>query len=193
MNPRILRPLVVLAVAASLGVGAYFLRPRTAPPVVPKTTPPVAPAPAPAPAPAADPAPAPAPSTSTSSDPLLAHWQTSIRNRDQKGVVSAQSTFLAREGEYREPLMKMAKEDADPRIRAFCIAVLGRMKTPPPEEFFLDRLEDASEHPRRSSLQALQKLGTAAALPKVDRAASSDPVESVRVAAAQAATAVRAR
>ena len=43
-------------------------------------------------------------------------WQTSIRNRDEKGVVRAQSEFLAREAEYREPLMKMATEDADPPV-----------------------------------------------------------------------------
>jgi hypothetical protein len=89
--------------------------------------------------------------------------------------------------------MKMATEDADPRIRAFSVAVLGRMKAPPPESFFLDRLEDASEHPRRSSLHALEKLGSAASLPKIDRLASADPVGSVRGDAAKTAKAVRSR
>lgn len=192
MNPRHLWPLAVLVLGASIAVAAFLLRPSPPAAAVPTTPPPVAPAPTPPPPP--PPAPSVTESASpTSSDPLLRLWQTSIRVRDAKGVTNAQSALLARESEYREPLMKMAKEDADPRIRAFCVAILGRMKAVPPEAFFLDRLDDASEHPRMSTLQALEKLGTAAALPKIDRLASSDAVQGVRTAAAQAAKAVRSR
>ena len=126
-------------------------------------------------------------------DPLLRRWQTSIRQHDAKGVMDAQTAFLAREDEYRGPLGEMAKGDPDPRIRAFCVAVLGRMKSPPAEEFFIGRLADESEHPRTSALSSLLRIGTAACLPAVDRAALSDPSEGVRSAAATAAKAVRSR
>jgi hypothetical protein len=189
MNPRLFLPLAVLLIGAAIAVAAFLLHPSP-PAAAPGVPPPVTPSPAPPPAPAptvtevAPPAP---------TDPALRLWRTAIQFHDEKGVLKAQSVFLAREEEYREPLIKMAKEDAEPRVRAFCVAVLGRMKKPPPEAFFIDRLDDASEHPRRSSLQAIEKLGTAAALPKLDRLASSDPVETVRVDAARAAKAVRSR
>jgi HEAT repeat protein len=189
MNPRLVLPLAVLVIGAAIALAAFLLHP-SAPTIVPKVPPPATPAPAPpaAPAPAPTEAAPPAPS-----DPNLRAWRTAIQFHDEKSVLRAQSAFLAKEEEYREPLAKMAKEDADPRVRAFCVAVLGRMKTPPPEAFFLDRLDDASEHPRRSCLHAIEKLGTAAALPKLDRLATSDPVESVRADAARAAKAVRSR
>jgi HEAT repeat protein len=124
---------------------------------------------------------------------VLRAWQDAIRTRNANGVLNAQSLFLSREGDYRESLMTMAAEDSEPRIRAFSVAVLGRMKSPPPESFFLQRLDDASEYPRTSTLQALEKIGTAACLPKVDGLTSSDPVASVRAAAQQTAKAVRSR
>jgi len=141
-----------------------------------------------APAPAA-----PAPATPPPADPLLRRWQNSIRLHDAKGVMDAQSTFLARQEEYRDPLMKMAREDSDPRIRAFCVAVLGRMQSPPPEGFFIERLGEGSEHPRTSSLNALERIGTAACLPAADRLSTADPDEGVRAAAVRAAKAVRSR
>lgn len=149
-----------------------------------------------APTPPSPPVPPPTPKfpgSPTSSDPVLGRWQTAIRVRDANGVMSAQSAFLEREEEYREKLVAMAKEDADPRIRAFTVAALGRMKAPPPESFFVERLDDASEHPRVSALQALEKIGTGACLSKVDALASSDPAAGVRSAAAQTAKAVRSR
>jgi len=189
MNPRLILPLVVLAVSAALALAAFMLH-RSAPSAVPKVPPPATQVPAPTPTPAPTPVEVEPPAPM---DPNLRAWRTAIQFHDEKSVLRAQSAFFAREEEYREPLMKMAKEDAEARVRAFCVAVLGRMKTPPPEAFFLDRLDDASEHPRRSSLHAIEKLGTAAALQKVDRLAASDPVESVRADAARAAKAVRSR
>jgi len=127
------------------------------------------------------------------SDPILRQWQAAIRQHDAKAVVAAQSVFLAREEEYREPLMKMSKEDREPRIRAFSIAVLGRMKSPPAEAFFVECLGDAHENPRTSAANALETLGGAASLPALDRLVSSDPAEAVKAAAARAAKAVRSR
>jgi hypothetical protein len=124
---------------------------------------------------------------------VLRGWQNAIRSRDAKGVLTAQSAFFEREGQYREKLMAMAKEDPDPRIRAFSVAVLGRMKSPPPESYFLERLDDASEYPRVSALEVLEKVGTGGCLSKVDGLASSDPAEPARAAAAKAAKAVRSR
>ena len=135
----------------------------------------------------------PSPVSTNSADPVMRGWQNAIRTRDAKGVMNAQSAFLDREGEYREKLVEMAKGDSDPRIRAFSVAVLGRMKSPPPESYFVERLDDASEYPRTSALEALEKVGTGACLSKVDGLASSDPVPSVRAAAAKAAKAVRSR
>jgi hypothetical protein len=132
------------------------------------------------------------PPTPVPLDPLR-NWASAIQRRDEKAVLNSQSVFLSREEEYREPLIKMSKEDGDPRVRAFSIAVLGRMKAPPPETFFLERLGDPYEYPRTSALQALQRLGSAACLTKLDGLAASDPAEAVRAAAAQAAKAVRSR
>ncbi len=142
-------------------------------------------------------APAPPPPTPrvpppTPVDPLRG-WASAIQRRDEKGVLAAQSLFLSREGDYREPLSTMAKEDLDPRVRAFSIAVLGRMKSRPAEAFFIERLGDPHEYPRTSSLQALEQFGTKACLDRLDALAAADPAEAARAAAAQAAKAVRSR
>lgn len=126
-------------------------------------------------------------------DPVLRRWRTAVLQRNQKDVLDVQSTFLAREADYRDLLMALAKADADPRVRAFSVAVLGRMKALPPEEYFVERTGDAHEFPRTSALEALEKRGTAACLAAVDRLAAQDPVESVRNTAARAAKAVRSR
>jgi hypothetical protein len=185
MSTRAWWLIAVLAVA----IGALLLFTRQyrveKPPLLP---PPVVPAP-----PADPPQPATFPGTRpTSDDPLLKKWQTSIAQRDQQGVLAAQSAFLEREGEYRERLVTMAKEDPDARIRAFSVAVLGRMKAPPPEQFFIERLSDASPHPQSSALEALKKVGSAACLPEVDRVAASG-ADDVKAVAAQTAKVVRSR
>ena len=123
----------------------------------------------------------------------MREWTSAILRRDERMVVASQSLFLSKEGEYRPPLMTMAAEHGEPRVRAFTVAVLGRMKSPPPEEWFVARLGDAHEYPRTSALQALERLGTAACLEKVDALASSDPAEAVRAAAGRTSKAVRSR
>jgi hypothetical protein len=191
MKARAVWPAVVVIAGAVLIGGVIWWRsPRPQVPPVPPdvkareaTSAPPVPSPS---RPAPEPEPPPA-------DSLLRRWQGSVRRRDEKGVISAQQEFLSKEGEYREPLATMAKTDAEPRVRAFSIAVLGRMKAPPPEEFFVERLGDAHEYPRTSALQALEKSGTARCLAELDRLASADPAEAVRRAAAQAAKVVRSR
>ena len=128
----------------------------------------------------------------TPSDPLR-EWKSAVQRQDKKGVLGAQSLFLSREEEYRDPLMKLARDDGDPRVRSFSVAVLGRMKTPPPESFFLEKLADPQEYPRTSALQALERLGTPACLATVDGLAASDPADAVKAAAARTAKAVRSR
>jgi hypothetical protein len=135
----------------------------------------------------------PPPAPSISLDPLLRQWRAAILQRNQKGLLDAQSALSAREDEFREALMKLSKEDPDPRVRAFAVTLLGRMKSPPTEEYFVDRLQDAQEYARMSALAVLERAGTAACLAAVDRLASSDPVADVKLAAAQAAKLVRAR
>lgn len=182
-------PLILPALLAVIGL-PLFLR-RAPEETTPQPKAPHAPIQIP---PSSAPPPAPVfPGPPTSPDPVLRQFQTAIRTHDAKGVLNAQSVFLEREGEYREKLMAMAKEDSEPRIRAFTVAVLGRMKSPPSESYFLERLDDASEYPRVSALEALEKIGTAGCLTKVDALASSDPAETVRAAAARAAKAVRSR
>lgn len=183
------RFLPLLLGAAVLGLAALYWRsselPAPTPPPVPK-----APSPIPVPEPPARPVP---PPVEVTSDVLLERWKTAVRTRDQKSVVDLQAVFLAHENDYREPLMRASRVDGDPRVRAFCTALLGRMKQPPPELFFMEKAGDAHEYPKRSALEALEKLGTKACLPTVDPLASSDPVEAVRAAAARTAKAVRSR
>jgi len=126
-------------------------------------------------------------------DPLIRRWHAAVKQRNQRQILDAQTGFRSREEEYRPSLVKLAQEDPDPRVRAFTISLLGGFKVPPPERFFIERLEDGQEYPRESALAALDRLGTASCLEAVDRLASSDPVERVRTAAAQTRKAVRAR
>ncbi len=191
MKPKILLPVGLAGLA--LLILPFALRRRDASP--PPAPPPPAAAPAPAPAPPSGstlPAPATAPAAPVRTDPMR-EWQSAIQRKDTNGVLGAQSMFLAREDDYRGPLMKMAREDPEPRNRAFSVAVLGRMRTAPPESFFIEKLQDKQDFPRRSALEALERLGTAACLAAVDGLASSDPDELVRSAAARAAKAVRSR
>jgi hypothetical protein len=73
-----------------------------APPIAPTRPEPVRPPP-PAGA-AADPGPA---------GPLR-EWSSAIQRRDERACSRRSPLFLSREGEYREPLLKMAKEDSTP-------------------------------------------------------------------------------
>jgi hypothetical protein len=188
---------VLLFGVAGLGLlsVALLLRkpePVQAPPPAPSRTdsaapvPPAVPIPVPTPLPRARP-------REESGDPLIQRWRAAIRLHNSKDVLDVQSEFLRKEAEVRLTLLALAKEDPEPRVRAFTVAVLGRLKSPPPEDYFLERAGDPHEYPRTSALQALEKIGTAACLPTVDRLASGDPAESVRTAAAQAAKAVRSR
>jgi hypothetical protein len=182
----------IAAIALALGSGALLLRNPSAAPAPEKSTRPPDPPPDAAPKPPTAPPPPP-PAPPLPADPLLRQWALSIRSHHRQGVEGAQSAILARETEYAEKLKALAKEDLDPRIRAFTVSLLSRMKSPPAEEFFIDRLSDPEQYPRTSALAALERTGTAACLPAVDRLASSDPVPEVRAAAAKAAKAVRSR
>jgi len=189
MNAKILLPIGV----AGLGllVIPFALRRRDPAPVapppsaIPSRTPRSGSTLPPTPASATPPAP-------PRADPMR-EWRAAIQRKDANGVLGAQSMFLAREDDYRDPLMKMAREDSEPRNRAFSVAVLGRMKTPPPEVFFVEKLLDKHEFPRRSALEALERLGTATCLKTVDGLATLDPDELVRTSAARTAKAVRSR
>jgi hypothetical protein len=179
-------PLILGIVAVALV--ALFAR-NPAPPAPPPAPPP----PPSVPAPVLRPPAPPPPPVEPTPDVLLERWKTAVRTRDQKVVVDLQAAFLADEKEYRDPLMHGARVDVAPRVRAFCTAVLGRMKAPPAEAFFLEKVLDAHEFPKRSALEALEKLGTKACLVTVDKVAAGDPVEAVRTAAARTAKAVRSR
>jgi HEAT repeat protein len=116
-----------------------------------------------------------------------------VKQRNQRQILDVQTGFRAREEEVRSSLVNLSREDPDPRVRAFTISLLGGFKAPPPERFFIERLEDGQEYPRESALAALDRLGTVSCLEAVDRLASSDPVERVRAVAAQTGKTVRAR
>jgi HEAT repeat protein len=124
---------------------------------------------------------------------MLRQWVVSIKTHHRQGVEGAQSALLAQESRYGEKLKTLAREDSDPRVRAFTISLLSRMQSRPAEEFFIERLEDPEQYPRTSALVALEQAGGAACLPAVDRLASSDPVPEVRAAAGKTAKAVRSR
>ncbi len=149
------------------------------------------PRPVPSPLPPTPPGPEARPGSSE--DPLFARWRSAIRGRNSKDVVEVQTVLVGKEEVYKAPLMKLAQDDPEPRVRSFSVAVLGRMKQPPPEAFFAGRLTDTEEYPRTSACQALERLGTAASLDALDRAAAGDAAPAVRAAAAQAAKAVRSR
>ncbi len=187
----------VLAVAAAGGgllLLAFLLRksegPQVPPPVAP--APPVSPAAPAAALPRRPPLPPPR-ASEDAEDPRIRRWRSAVARHARSEVLELQSEFLSKEGEVRELLTALARGDADPRVRAFTVGVLGRFKAPPPEAFFVERAGDPHEYPRTSALEALERLGTAACLPTADRLASGDPAEAVRAAAARAAKAVRSR
>jgi len=185
------RVLLVAAAGGGLLLLMFVLR-KSEGPQAPPPTPSGSPASAAAPIPARPPLPA-SRAPEESEDPRIRRWRSAVGRHAGSEVLALQSEFLSKEGELRDLLTALAREDADPRVRAFTVAVLGRFKTPPPESFFVERAGDPHEYPRTSALQALEKFGTAACLPTVDRLAAGDPAEAVRAAAAQAAKAVRSR
>jgi hypothetical protein len=186
---------VLLVAVAGVGLLLLVLYVRKPAPVAAPPSPPVSLKP---PGPPLQVAPSPGGSAAVppkrlSRDPLLQRWQTAIRQRNSKEVLELQAAFLAKEDEYREALMKLGLDEQEPRVRAFSVAVLGRMNIPPSESYFLERLNDAEEYPRTSSCQALERIGTAACLERLDRAAEGDSAAAVRAGAARAAKAVRSR
>jgi HEAT repeat protein len=126
-------------------------------------------------------------------DPVLREWRVSILRKDARGVERASEAFRAKEDEYRDRLVRLAREDAEPRVRAFTVTHLGMFRARPPEEFFIRSLEDPHEYPREAAIAALLRFGTRDSLEALDRVASSDPVERVRASAAAAAKSVRAK
>jgi hypothetical protein len=149
--------------------------------------------PKPVPSPLPPTPPGPGAAAGSPEDPLFARWRSAIRGRNSRDVGDLQSVFVGKEEAYKAPLMKLAQDDPEPRVRSFTVAVLGRMKNPPPEAFFAGRLADAEEYPRTSACQALERIGSAVSLDALDRAAAGDAGAAVRAAAAQAAKAVRSR
>lgn len=126
-------------------------------------------------------------------DPAVRLWRAAVLQRNQRGVVDGQSAILARESELRESLLKLSTDDPEPRVRAFTVTMLSRAKSPPAEEYFVERLRDPQEFPRLSALAALERTGSSACLEAVDRLASTDPVDDVKSAAKRTAKAVRSR
>jgi hypothetical protein len=120
-------------------------------------------------------------------------WIDSIKGRIPDGVRKGEMAFRQREDSFRDRLVRVARENPDPQVRAFSIAVLLRFKAPPPEAFFVACLEDSHEYSRENALKALEKFGTPASLEALERVARSDPVERLRTLAAGSARAVRER
>jgi hypothetical protein len=133
------------------------------------------------------PIPVPAPLPPPQAEPLLDRWREAVLRKDAAGVLRIQQEFLAREGEHRERLEAMAKDDPAPRVRAFCVTVLSRFRSRPAEGWFVERLGDVHESPREAAILALEQLGTKSGAEALGRVAASDPVERLRPIAERAA------
>lgn len=186
-SPRLRIPLVL----GALIITTVLILRRPPESVSPPASPALKQAPVPS-LPAVGPPPS-SPKAPLPSDPILRQWILAIRRKDSKTLLACQERILANEDGYRSSLSGISHDDPDSRVRAFCIGVLSRMRTPPSEQFFLERLSDPQEYPRASALKALEALGTAACLGKVEELATSDPSEAVRTAATQTACTLRAR
>src|ERR1041384_3842050 len=160
---------------------------RTKPPAPPPSTSRFTPTPQPSRIPA------PAIPVRQPDDPVFKRWTTSILQRDARGVTEAQAAFMGREDNYRDQLVALAREDPEPRVRAFTVTLLGRFRQPPAEGFFIERLSDRSDYPRESAIAALEGIGTRSCCDALDGVAGSDPVDRIRAAAAAAAKALRAK
>jgi hypothetical protein len=186
--------LLLPLLAGGLLVALLFLLRKSDAPSTPPLASPGIPAPSkPVPAPPAPARTDPEAAPGSAEDPVFARCRSAIRGHNPRDLVEVQSVLVGREDLYKAPLMKLAQDDPEPRVRSFSVAVLGRMKQPPPEAFFAGRLADAEEYPRTSACQALERLGSAVSLVALDRAAAGDAAAAVRTAAAQAAKAVRSR
>src|SRR5438552_12584897 len=69
----------------------------------------------------------------TSEDLLIQRWIDAVRVKDRDGVVRSEMAFRQREKEFRDRLVRLARENSEPRVRAFTIAVLMRFQAPPAE------------------------------------------------------------
>ena len=95
---------------------------------------------------------------------------------------------------YRAELIRMAGEDDDHRVRAMTVDFLARSKEPPPEDFFITRLDlDDHEGPREKAALALERYGTENALQVLDRVMNEETDERVRFRAVRAALVIRRR
>jgi hypothetical protein len=208
MRPR-LGLVLIAACALGAGVLAFYRRPAGRTPRVPLARPstetaavvmppsgdvavpppPRPPDATPTPKPP-EPAPPPVPAY-VEADPALAEWRRAIVtfNRDQ--CLYMEGALHDEQERLRDVLMKLAVEDPDPRVRAFTLSVLGRFRLHPPEDWFIARLGDPHEYPRRSAAAALGRHGSASSLPLLEKMASSDPAELARKDAAEAAKLLR--
>lgn len=124
---------------------------------------------------------------------MLAGWRAAIINSELESITQIEIGFRGQEETYRESLVLMAQEDEEPRVRAFCVTLLSRFTRGPKEDFFIRSLADGHEYPREAAVMALERLGTAAARPALDRMAQSDPIDKLRLLAGKALQAVSGR
>jgi len=84
-------------------------------------------------------------------------------------------------------LTKLAKEDANERVRAFTVRMLGRMDIKELSSLFMELLKnDTSAFVRENSCWALGQMGNIDALETLQKTADSDPSDRVRKVAAEA-------
>ena len=122
----------------------------------------------------------------------LVSWRKVVVSEEPDGLARAYAMLQVLDTTQRDEVLRMAEEDEDHRVRMVIVDFMIRSKQPPPEEFFINRLDlDEHEGPREKAALALELYGTADALQVLDRVMNEETDKRVRHRAVSAALVIR--
>ncbi|MBI2890069.1 MAG: HEAT repeat domain-containing protein [Nitrospirae bacterium] len=108
-------------------------------------------------------------------------WREAILSRDPTTLAAVDAEIESKPETYKPLLMELAKNEPDPRVRAFSVRLLGRYRFPECFDLLVALLGgDPSRYVRENAAWALGELGDSRAADVLDRAADDDEVEKVR-------------
>lgn len=122
---------------------------------------------------------------------VMGEWRNAILFKNAEMVESIDDVFRDNPDAFLPALLHAAASDDDPRVRAFCTRVLGKLQRREAVTGLRPLLNDPSEHVRHNAAWALAQLEDVDSLLRIEHLAAADPSTLVRTAASDAVAQIR--
>lgn len=123
---------------------------------------------------------------------VMGEWRNAIVLKNAETVEAIDDVFRAHPDEFLPALMDAAKNEPEPRVRAFCTRVLGKLRRPESVARLRELLGDPSEFVRHNAAWALAQTGDVSSLHRIEHLAAVDPSSLVRTSATESVAQLRA-